>query len=333
MVQVQKFEPNYRCSPRKLNLHLLSTLERLLGFDQNYLFALASRAGACYSPFPKGTKPRPFQKKAKPSKRRIIDNPSEELKAVQSRINDRLLKPLPFPPYMFGGVKGKSILDNVHVHQSTKVLVKIDIASFFPSITNKHVYRVWQDLLGCSPEISSLLTRLTTFERHLPQGAPTSTLLANLVLHLIDGPIRSECERLGIRYSTWVDDLAFSSENPRSIISLVISTLQREGFRISRRKLEIISPGERKILNGVLIGRGLSVPPDHLARVRAAAHKLRTSQVPLSETPRYSQSLRGSIAHISTINPTKAEKLYRSLEASPSETSRPAAPAHCLFSR
>jgi len=336
MVQVQNFEPNYHCSPRKLNLHLLSTLERRLGFDQNYLCVFASRAGAAYSPFEKRNKPRPFQKKTKPPKRRVIDNPSEELKAVQSRINDRLLRPLSTPPYMFGGVRGKRVLDNVRVHQNTKVLVKIDIASFFPSITNRHVYRVWQDLLGCSPEISSLLTKLTTFERHLPQGAPTSTSLANLVLHLIDGPIRSECERLGIRYSTWVDDLAFSSENPRPITNLVISTLQREGFRISRRKLEIVSPGERKILNGVLVGRCLSSPPDYLARIRAGIHKLHSGQVPrfpMSEIAHYSQKLRGSIAHISTINPAKGEKLYQSLEATSSVESHPAAHGPRLFSR
>ncbi|MBI4441767.1 MAG: RNA-directed DNA polymerase [Acidobacteria bacterium] len=288
----------------------MSTLERLLGVDQNYLYTLASRAGAYYFPFPKRTKPRPFQKKTKPFKRRIIDNPSEELKVVQLRINDRLLRPLSFPPYMFGGVKRKRVLDNVHIHLKAKVLVKIDLASFFPSITNRHVYQVWQDLLGCSPEISSLLTRLTTFERHLPQGAPTSTLLANLVLHLIDGPIRSECERLGIRYSTWVDDLAFSSENPRPIINFVISALRRESLRISRRKLEIIGPGKRKILNGVVISRSLSVPPDRLARIRSGIHKLRSGQVPLSEVPHYSRSLRGSIAQVSTINPATAEKLY-----------------------
>jgi len=63
--------------------------------------------------------------------------------------------------------------------------------------------------------------------------------------------------------------LAFSSEDPRPIINLVIGTLRKAGFDISRRKLEIIGPGERKILNGVLLGRVLSVPPDRLARIRS----------------------------------------------------------------
>jgi hypothetical protein len=158
-----------------------------------------------------------------------------------------------------------------------------------------------------------VLTQLTTFERHLPQGAPTSTLLANLVLHSCDGPIRFECERLGIRYSTWVDDLAFSSDDPRPVIPLVVEALRRAGFRIPHKKLEIIGPGARKILNGVLLGRELSVPPDRLARIRSGIHKLRQGKVSTENLGRYTQSLLGSIAHVASIVPRKAQKLRAEL--------------------
>lgn len=315
MLQAQNSAQNCHYSLRRLNLYSVSRLERLLGLDRHYLRDLASRAGSCYSPFQKISKARPFQKKLKPPKRRVIDNPSEELKAVQSRINGRLLRPLELPAYICGGIKGKSVLDNVRLHHGATVLIRIDIAHFFPSITNEHVYGVWRDLLGCSQRISRLLTKLTTFERHLPQGAPTSTLLANLVLYSCDRPIRHECERLGIRYSSWVDDLAFSSENPRPIVNLAIRTLRKAGFGISRQKLEILGPGKRKILNGVLLSRLLSVPPNRFATIRSGIHKLRQGQVSASEVDHYVQSLRGSIAHVSTIIPVKAERLREDLEA------------------
>ena len=260
-------------------------------------------------------RPRPFQKQAINPKLRVIDNPSEEIKVVQSLITERLLKPLDLPYHICGGIRGKSVLDNVALHQNSKVLLKIDIARFFPSISNKHVYKVWRVLLGCSPRISSLLTKLTTFERHLPQGAPSSTMLANLVLYSCDAPIRIECERLKIRYSSWVDDLAFSSENPRAVVNLVASSLQKNGFRISRKKLEIIGPGSRKVLNGVLLGRQLSVPPERLARIRSGIHKLRQGRVRSTDAARYVQSLRGSIAQVATINPTKAKVLREELDA------------------
>jgi RNA-directed DNA polymerase len=292
----------------------MSRLEKLLGLDRRYLRACAVRAGSYYSPFPKESKPRPFQKELRTPKLRVIDNPSEKLKAVQSLINERLLKPVQLPTYICGGVKGKSVLDNVRMHQNARVLIKIDIKRFFPSITNRHIFAVWRDLLGCSPRISGLLTQLTTFERHLPQGAPTSTLLANFVLHSCDGPIRGECDRLGIVYSSWVDDLPFSSNNPRQIISVVARVLAKAGFKISRKKLEILGPGERKILNGVLMGRHLSVPPDRLSRIRSGIHKLRQSKVAPEDIERYAQSLRGNIAYVTSIARRKGQKLREDLD-------------------
>jgi RNA-directed DNA polymerase len=307
---------NYPFSVRKLNLFSWNRLEELLGTDRAHLRALANCAGRHYFPFPKAPKVRPFARVLKPPKLRIIDNPSDDLKAVQSLIAQRLLQPVKLPNHIFGGIKGKSVLDNVVFHRDSRVLLKMDLARFFPTITNRHIYQVWNEVLGCSPRISALLTRLTTFERHLPQGSPTSTMLANFVLHAFDGPFRSGCDRLGIRYSSWVDDLAFSSDNPRPIIGTVISTLRKGGFRISRKKLEITGPGARKILNGVVVGpSSLGVPPERLARIRSGIHKLRMGAVSTADVPRYLQRLRGSIAQLATINAKRARRFRKDLEA------------------
>jgi hypothetical protein len=225
------------------------------------------------------------------------------------------LQPLCLPSYICGGIKGKKVLDNADFHRNSRVLLKLDIKRFFPSITNKHVYAVWNDLLNCSPEISGLLTKLTTFERHLPQGAPSSTMLANLVLYSCDGAIREECERRKIQYSSWIDDLAFSSEDPRPVIDVVIGVLRGHGFGISRKKLEIAGPSSRKILNGVVLGRRFGVPPDRLARIRSGIHKLREGHVAEPQIEHYVRSLSGSIAQIMPINAQKADSLKRDLEA------------------
>ncbi len=315
MPLTQDFAESCPYSLRRLNLYSMRRLERLLGLSRNYIRAAAASAGGNYSPFEKLSKPKPFQRKPAPSKRRRIDNPSTGLKKVQSLIAERLLQPLCLPPHICGGIKGKKVLDNVALHRNSRVLVKIDIKRFFPSITNKHVYAVWSELLNCSPEISGLLTRLTTFERHLPQGAPTSTMLANLVLYSCDGAIRDECRRGNIQYSSWIDDLAFSSNDPRPVIKVVVRVLRQHGFRVSRKKLEIASPGVRKVLNGVVLGRGLGVPPDRLSRIRSGIHKLAEGHVPAMQIEHYVRSLRGSIAQIKPISAKKAERLSRNLEA------------------
>jgi RNA-directed DNA polymerase len=276
---------------------------------------LASKAGAHYRPFEQMKAPKPFQKKPASTKIRRIDNPNEELKFIQRRIYEQLLKPLDLPNYIYGGVPGKQTLDNARLHLGAKVLIRVDIADFFPSVTNVQVYGVWRDLLGCSTLISGLLTQLTTFERRLPQGAPTSTLLANLVLLMTDAPIKAECYRLGIRYSSWIDDLAFSSDNPRDVLSAVFAALNQAGFTVARRKLEIMGPRERKILCGVLLGRFLGIPPNKVSAIRSGIHKLRTKEIPPADLDRYLTSLRGGIAHIRSISPIKAQKLSAALDS------------------
>ena len=315
MQHIQDSDQICRCFPRKLDLVSLSRLESILGINRDVLRSLASRAGKLYEPFPQKKRVRPFQRQAVSLKIRKIDNPSEDLKVIQRRIYQQLLRPLDLPAHIFGGVTGKNVLDNARVHFGAKVLIRVDIARFFPSVTNLQVYKVWQEMLGCSPRIASLLTKVTTFERRLPQGSPTSTLLANLVLLMVDGPIRFECQRLGIRYSCWVDDLAFSSDNPREILSAVIATLQGAGFTVCRGKLEIMGPNERKVLCGVLLGRFLSVPRERVSGIRSGIHKLRTGEVLSADLDGYVASLRGSIAYVRSIAPKKAAKLSMQLES------------------
>jgi hypothetical protein len=299
-----------------LELYSMSELEALLGNSREHLEFLAGHAGALYKPFQKRDRARPFAKKTRALKKkpRIIDNPLDQLKVVQKEINRRLLKSVTFPDYILGSVHRKRVLDNVMLHLGAPVLVTLDIKSFFRRITNIQVYRVWRDVLDCSPKIAALLTRLTTFERHLPQGAPTSSLLANLVLHSCDFSIRDECRRREVTYSTWVDDLAFSGRDARGVISVAVHALTAARFAVSHRKLRVMGPATRKVLNGVMLSRFPSVVPEYLKRIRSGIHKLQTGQVPPNDSDKYLRSLLGAINHISLIERRKGALLRNRLE-------------------
>ena len=309
---VQEPAPN-----AELNLYSMVTCETRLGANRKHLRFVAENAGSYYRPFSKRDRARPFERISSRTKKppRPIDNPCGELKILQKRINEKLLKPLVLPRYLCGGVPGKSVLDNVFLHLGAPVLVTVDIKSFFRRITNRQVYEVWKSTLNCSPKIAALLTQLTTFERHLPQGAPTSSLLANLVMYSIDRPVREECARRGVQYSTWVDDLAFSGREAREVISVVVETLRRAGFSVSHRKLKIMGPGTRKVLNGILMGRFPGVLPDRIARLRSGIHKLRTNQVAANEMDRYVQQLEGGVVYVASIDPRKGAKLQKELRS------------------
>lgn len=313
--------PNDALPPSRLDLWSISKLEALLGISREVMRELASTSGSLYRPFEKRATPKPFQKKPRLQKVRYIDNPLVRLKKVQGRIYRRLLRPIVLPNYLCGGVGGKTVLDAVLLHQGSKVLVRVDIKSFFPSVSNIQVYNVWSRLLNCSPQISSLLTKMTTFERHLPQGAPTSTLLANLVLYNIDAPIRRVCIASGIRYSSWVDDLAFSGDGARQVVETAVSALQEGGFSVAHKKLKIMGPGGRKVLCGVLMGRFPNVVRDRISSLRSGIHKLRTGEVQAQLRDKYITSLEGSIRQMSTINRRKgmelAKQLKKAIEADP----------------
>jgi RNA-directed DNA polymerase len=303
--------------PPSLDLYSVAKLEALLGVGRSHLQAVADRAGSFYRPFPKREKIRPFRKKIKVSKKppRLIDNPEGALKDLQSKINAALLRPLPFPRHLCGGVPGKTILDNVLMHLGAPVLVTLDVRSFFPSITNIQVYNVWRNVLNCSPKIARILTRLTTFKRHLPQGAPTSTPLANLVLSSSDQDIRTACTAHGVTYSTWIDDLAFSGENARAVINAAVSSLRAAAFSVSHRKLKIMGAGTRKTLTGVLLARFPGVLPERLAQLRSGIHKLSTGELDDEEVENYVMRLKGGIAYAASIDPRKGAKLARNLQS------------------
>ena len=293
----------------RLDLCSINKLEALLGFPRDQIRYIATHAGAYYKPFPKKDRTRPFQKKFKPPKKRIIDNPTGVLKVLQKRVQRNLLRPILLPEYFCGGVKGRTLLDNVMMHLGTRVLVTMDIRSFFPSITNMHVYFVWRQLLNCSLRIAEILTKLTTFERHLPQGAPTSTTLANLVLYSLDAPIRSACNQRNVRYSTWVDDLAFSGDSAPEIIDVAVGALSSSGFAAPHKKQRIMGPGSRKVLNKVLMGRFPTVLPERMSQLRSGIHKLRTRRVSKHELKAYLRSLEGSMSQVASIDPRKGKKL------------------------
>jgi hypothetical protein len=301
-------KPNQR-SESALRIKSLRALAYRLDLPEGLIGAESRRTDRDYSPFVSRNEPPPFAKLPTVLKKRTIDNPVDATKFIQSRIYQKLLQPLPWPEHIFGGVKGKSLLHNIGQHLGKPVIVTVDIKSFFPSITTHQVYAVWADLLDCSPEIAGILTRLTTYDFHLPQGAPTSSALANLVLYSLDQPIREHCARAGIHYSTWIDDLAFSGTSARTAINVAVSALRRGGFAVPHRKMKIMPAHRRQMLTGLLLNRQPGLVRRYESSTRSGIHKLRIGLVPLFQREAYVRRLHGRITYIRMINPRRARPL------------------------
>ena len=288
--------------PGSEKLHILSVnrLADLLKIPRETLGRLAEQPELNYAPFETVGRSRPFQKQP-PTKLRPIDNPRELLSFTQKRIYRRLLKPICFPEHILGAIPKRSVRDNAQRHlNSQTVLVTLDIRQCFPSITNVHVYTVWRALLECSTPVAKLLTRLTTFRRRLPQGAATSPLLANLFIWMVDEPIRRQCAELGVAYSTWIDDLAFSGDRAREMIQTAASVLGAQGLRLKRDKIKIMGPTAIKLLTGTRLGgQQVRAPKEKLSRIRSGIHKLRTGLAAEQDEEKY---IRGLVAQLRFIH-------------------------------
>lgn len=155
-------KPSIPTGSTSLDLYSMAHLEFLLGRTRQELGDLASNGIRYYAPFPLKPKQRWFARNVGPAKKRWIDHPIDPLKAIQSRVQERILSPLLMPEHLLGGVRGKSIMDNARRHLRARYLVTIDIKNFFPSITPSQVRNVFRKILNCSPSVSHLLTGLTT---------------------------------------------------------------------------------------------------------------------------------------------------------------------------
>lgn len=298
----------------KAPLRSLNELEYLLGVSREELLRLAE-CDKHYCPFQLEKAAKPHCKLAEPSKLRNIDNPLEELKAVQSKILTRLLYPVQLPGFLFGAVRKRSIRDHASAHLGSSIVVKMDIKSYYPNITSHHVYHVWRVVLECSPEVASLLTRLTTYSYHLPQGAPTSPALANLFLASIYSPILAQCKEKGITASAWVDDLTFSGRDAREIIETVRQVLAAHGFKDSRKKRAVLGPRQAKVITGVRIGKdGPRACRIKMREVRAGIANLRKGKITERGFDKDVQSLRGKIVHIRSLCAADAIQLQNQLD-------------------
>lgn len=296
----------------------LCDLEFRLGVKRSELDDLLKERGLLYRPFRIVKKQHPYPGKkrlsdAKPIAYREIDNPVKQLKEIQRRIVDRILVASELPDYMFGAVSGKSVALHAskHVREQAFTIVRLDIKSFYPNITCQHVYNVWHKVLRCSPPVARVLTKLTTHNYRLPQGAPTSPAIANLLLASILAPIHGLAQKSGLTITTWVDDIVISGKESRSLMESIRGTIAAHGFKIAPAKRVILGPRSEKEVTGVRLGRlGPRATRRKMSELRAAIFRLSCGQVAIDDMQKYSANLRGRIAHVASVCKADGDKLF-----------------------
>lgn len=222
---------------------------------------------------------------------RLICVPEMNLARVQRWLVENILRPVLPHPASMAYCKGSDIVKCAQAHCATRWMIKIDLRQFFESISEPQVYRVFRTLgYGAlvSFELARLCTRLLppqakryTLARwravrssaiikdysslnigHLPQGAPTSPMLSNLVMKNTDSELEALAIEEGLVYTRYADDLIFSTNresfvraDAARVVRSVADVTARAGLRVNPMKTHVVPPGARKIVLGLLVDR------------------------------------------------------------------------------
>jgi retron-type reverse transcriptase len=221
--------------------------------------------------------------------RRRLLIPDRTTKQLQRRLLRRVLSRLHAHPAACGFERGRSIVDNARPHVGRAIVLRMDIVDFFTTTQAERLERYFRRI-GWNREAAAVLVRLTTHEGGLPQGAPTSPRLSNLVNYFLDVQLTNLAARRVGTYTRYADDITFSfpmdyPKKMRGIVQLASRMLKAHGYRAhQRKKLSIRRRHQRQIVTGLVVNDRIQLPRSTRRNLRAVQHRLRTGR-PASLTP------------------------------------------------
>lgn len=244
----------------------VGSLPLFLGISSKTIFSIRRRPRKHYRSFPL---------RKKDGTPRDIDTPRTYLKVIQWWILDNILNHVEIADNVFGFVAGRSAVQNAMFHFGAAHVLNVDIKQFFPSITIDQVRAIFSSL-GYEADVSDMFADLCCLDNRVPQGAPTSPALANLVLRNLDKELSGIALQAGHKYSRYADDLTFSSSDriEAAFLGSVQAAVEREGFNLKPEKTRFSGMEGRMEVTGVVINEKMQPSRVWRKRTRATLHTL-----------------------------------------------------------
>ena len=242
---------------------VLDSLEQDLGFSAKTLYGLSNNLDKHYR--------NTFIPKHDGSKRKL-SIPDLILKRVQRSIADNILADYPISRYAMAYTKGSSVQKNASLHVGKQKILKLDIDGFFDHITYSRV----KDCVFCkenySEPIRILLTMLCYYKESLPQGAPTSPAITNIIMYDFDEKIGKYCGENNISYTRYCDDITFSGDSgdfdEKAVIFVVKDELRKLGLFLKNRKTAVIPNTKRQTVTGIVVNEKIGLTKEYKNKIR-----------------------------------------------------------------
>ena len=267
---------------------------------------------------------------------RLISAPMPLMKKTQYLILQQLLYCLEIQDTAYGFVPNRSIVDNAQKHIGQAVVMNMDLKNFFPTITYKRVKGLFKSF-GYAEKYATILALLctepetdevkidgqryfvATGERHLPQGAPTSPVITNLICRTLDKRMVGAAKKLGFTFTRYADDCTFSctddaKENVGKMLWIAKKIIQEEGFIMHPDKLRIMHKGRHQEVTGIVVNEKLNVSRKNLKNFRALLYQIEKDGFQgksWNNTPNLPECINGYANFVMMVHPQKGKVLKK----------------------
>ncbi len=280
---------------------------------------------------------------------RLLESPTPILKRAQRTILDALLSRIPVHPAAHGFVPGRSVLTHAARHVGAAMVITMDLEQFFASVSPARLYGILR-LAGYPEALASLLTGLCSTRTpvrvigqmpgggevsarqslrsrlragHLPQGAPTSPAVANLVSFQLDARLAGYAQAAGAAYTRYADDLAFSGgpalrSAAHRFVAATGEIVVAEGLSVNQTKTRLQRARQRQSVTGIVVNDHPNVSRAYHDQLRAVLHEAHTRGPQMANRdhhPDFRSHLAGRVEWVESVNPVRGRRLRALLDS------------------
>ena len=178
--------------------------------------------------------------------------------------------------------KEKSIITNARIHRNKRFVLNLDLENFFDSFHLGRIQGYFEknNNFKLPHDVSVILAQLTCYQGRLPQGAPSSPIITNLICQILDTYLLRVAKKYKLDYTRYADDLTFSTndrhfvENQGEFLAEAIAAIKKAGYSINKKKTRLQFRDSRQEVTGLIVNKKLNVDHTYVRKTRAMAHQL-----------------------------------------------------------
>ena len=270
---------------------------------------------------------------------RVIHAPKKDLKFLQKKLSNVLWecylesieskskdKNFKTPVLSHAFEKGKSIITNSQMHRNKKYILNIDLKNFFDSFNFGRVrgFFIKDKDFAVSPEIATVIAQIACYQGKLPQGAPSSPIITNLITRILDYRIVKIAKKYRFTYSRYADDMTFStnrelnsnklraSKELENFLAELEELIISSGFEINPKKTRLSNNMQRQEVTGLVVNKKINIKREYIKNTRAMAFQLyKDGAFEIDKKPGTLNQLTGRFAFIFQIDQYNNYLLYK----------------------